>query len=120
VNEDLLQSWPEEFIPDDLLENAVLTEPGLSDNREGYAMDREEMTQGDSDEVFETDLDCLSLETLIRGLLLLGLFYKTLKVAIVGGRGMPPYLRSWRLPTMKPPMRRICPFHISSIRVLLA
>jgi hypothetical protein len=60
VNEDLLQSWPEEFIPDDLLENAVPTEPGLSDNREGYAMDREEMTQGDSDEVFENDLDRLS------------------------------------------------------------
>ena len=59
VNEDLLQSWPEEFIPDDLLDNAVPTEPGLSDNREGYAMDREE-TQGDDDEVFENDLDRLS------------------------------------------------------------
>jgi hypothetical protein len=60
VNEDLLQSWPDEFIPDDLLENAVLTEPGLSDNREGYAMDREELAQGDTDEVFENDLDRLS------------------------------------------------------------
>ena len=59
VNEDLLQSWPEEFIPDDLLDNAVPTEPGLSDNCEGYAMDREE-TQGDDDEVFENDLDRLS------------------------------------------------------------
>jgi hypothetical protein len=60
VNEDLLQSWPDEFIPDDLLENVVRTEPGLSDNREGYAMDREEMAQADSDEVFENDLDRLS------------------------------------------------------------
>ena len=60
VNEDLLQSWPEEFIPDDLLENAVQTEPGLSDNREGYAMDRDEMTQDGSDEAFENDLDRLS------------------------------------------------------------
>jgi hypothetical protein len=60
VNEDLLQSWPEEFIPDDLLQNAVPTEPGLSDNREGYAMDRDEMTEDRSDEVFENDLDRLS------------------------------------------------------------
>jgi uncharacterized protein DUF6570/helitron helicase-like protein len=60
VNEELLQSWPEEFIPDDLLENAVRTEPGLSDNREGYAMDRNEILQGDSDEMFENDVDRLS------------------------------------------------------------
>jgi hypothetical protein len=59
VNEELLQSWPEEFIPEDLLENAIRTEPGLSDNREGYAMDREEIAQDDSDEVFENDLDRL-------------------------------------------------------------
>jgi len=55
-----LQLWPKEFIPEDLLEKAVQTEPGLSDNREGYAMDREEMTQGDSVEVSEIDLDRLS------------------------------------------------------------
>ena len=60
VNEELLQSWPEEFIPEDLLENSIQTEPGLSDNREGYAMDRERMVEGNDDVVFENDLDCLS------------------------------------------------------------
>jgi hypothetical protein len=60
VNEDLLKSWPDELIPHDLLENVVRTEPGLSDNREGYAMDREEMVGGDNDDIFENDLDRLA------------------------------------------------------------
>jgi hypothetical protein len=47
-------------LSEDLLENAVQTEPGLSDNREGYAMDHEEMVGGDNEDMFENDLDRLS------------------------------------------------------------
>jgi hypothetical protein len=37
----LLDSSPEEFIPSELLSRAIEAEPGLSDNRDGYAMDRD-------------------------------------------------------------------------------
>ncbi|KAN0082195.1 hypothetical protein V8E54_003493 [Elaphomyces granulatus] len=60
VNEELLQSWPEEFIPSWRMPYRQSL-GYVSDNRdhEEYATDREGMVQGDSYEVFETDLDRL-------------------------------------------------------------
>jgi hypothetical protein len=75
---------PEEFIPEDLLENAIRTEAGLSED-----VQCEEIVQGDSDEVF---WDRLSRDanpwTVVTGA------YKALKVVmIVGGRDKPLFYR---------------------------
>ncbi|KAN0074376.1 hypothetical protein V8E54_008313, partial [Elaphomyces granulatus] len=41
INYELLRTWPDDAVPPQLIRNAVRTEPGLSDHREGYSVDRE-------------------------------------------------------------------------------
>ena len=59
MNEDLLQFWPEEFIPDDLLENAVPTEPVLSDNRMWPRSSRTTWTETPNKKPAEVDLTAI-------------------------------------------------------------
>ena len=66
INYELLRTWPDDAVPPQLIRNAVRTEPGLSDHREGYSVDRETMHNNmqsnfldpdGPDDVFENEMD---------------------------------------------------------------
>jgi hypothetical protein len=66
INYKLLHAWPDDAVPPELIQNAVRTEPGLSDHREGYSVDRETshnnmqydfLNPNGPDEVFENEMD---------------------------------------------------------------
>jgi hypothetical protein len=66
INYELLRTWPDDAVPPQLIQNAVRTEPGLSDHREGYSVDRETMHNNmqtnfldpdGPDDVFENEMD---------------------------------------------------------------
>jgi hypothetical protein len=62
INYELLHTWPDGAVPPKLIENAIRTEPGLSDRRESYSIDRETMGGDFIDpdvpgDVFENEMD---------------------------------------------------------------
>jgi hypothetical protein len=66
INDELLRTWPDDAVPPQLIQNAVRTEAGLLDHREGYSetmyknMQSNFLDPDGPDEVFENEIDQLS------------------------------------------------------------
>ena len=82
INTELLATWSEDpFIPPSLLENAAITEPGLSDNRDGYARDIEAEEEDAAFEQAQQDSSALDPGDLDEGMFTAGTIHDPISIA---------------------------------------